>query len=448
MKMFIVETHDSKKNALFSHFFPDSAKTTSSIVKTPENVNSPPLQPKNIDPTNVAPTTTSVQQNNLQQQLQTTSQQQANTTPTTTNNNSPQTQQSPCSNPQSSPLMPQSPFQAPSTFFPSPHQVHPQMSPQVQSPFMPNHKSPQVQQQTLPSPHFHHQPSPMQHQTSPLYPHASPQAPPNQVQSAAYVSPSSAEGPKKVLEELLQGSPAPHQTHEPDMPILETSTTTRKIRESLDSHEDELLEDLATYGEELDKGVDESVVNLANDLIGKIEEQEFSDDDMEDNNSNYKVNKTSSASNKSEDQDNRSTKSDEDLDLDLHLSEDDEITENIMNEALPDVALPDIPETQIVTIADDHSDASSSSSSAEEEVEFKCEICASEFATATSLKIHRLKCVKSQQQKKQNKIEIFSCEFCMDEFRSETSLKMHKLICTKKKSEKAQDDPTGEKSPC
>ena len=118
------------------------------------------------------------------------------------------------------------------------------------------------------------------------------------------------------------------------MPILETSTTTRKIRESLDSHEDELLEDLATYGEELDKGVDESVVNLANDLIGKIEEQEFSDDDMEDSNSNYKVNKTSS--NKS-DQDNRSTKSDEDLDLDLHLSEDDEITENIMNEALPDV---------------------------------------------------------------------------------------------------------------
>ena len=112
------------KNALFSHFFfSDSAKTTSSTVKTPENVNSPPLQPKNIDPTNVASTTTSVQQNNLQQQLQTTSQQQANTTPTTTNNNSPQTQQSPCSNPQSSPLMPQSPFQAPSTFFPSPHQV-------------------------------------------------------------------------------------------------------------------------------------------------------------------------------------------------------------------------------------------------------------------------------------------------------------------------------------
>ena len=245
---------------------------------------------------------------------------------------------------------------------------------------------------------------------------------------------------------FFQGSPAPHQTHEPSMPILETSTTTRKIRESLDSHEDELLEDLATYGEELDKGVDESVVNLANDLIGKIEEQEFSDDDMEDNNSNYKVNKTSSASNKSDDQDNRSTKSDEDLDLDLHLSEDDEITENIMNEALPDVALPDIPETQIVTIADDLSDASSSSSSAEEEVEFKCEICASEFATATSLKIHRLKCVKSQQQKKQNKIEIFSCEFCMDEFRSETSLKMHKLICTKKKSDKAQDDPTGDKS--
>ena len=29
------------------------------------------------------------------------------------------------------------------------------------------------------------------------------------------------EGPKKVLEELLQGSPAPHRSHEPDMPILD-----------------------------------------------------------------------------------------------------------------------------------------------------------------------------------------------------------------------------------
>ena len=123
MKMFIDETHHSKKCFVFTLFFSDSAKTTSSIEKTPENVNSPPLQPKNIDPTNVAPAT-SVQQNNLQQQLQTTSQQQPNTTPATTTNNSPQTQQSPCSNPQSSPLMPQSPFQAPSTsFFPSPHQV-------------------------------------------------------------------------------------------------------------------------------------------------------------------------------------------------------------------------------------------------------------------------------------------------------------------------------------
>ena len=92
------------------------------------------------------------------------------------------------------------------------------------------------------------------------------------------------EGPKKVLEELLQGSPAPHRSHEPDMPILdslETSPTSRKLRESLDSHEDELLEDLATFDEELTNEVDESVVNLANDLIGKIEEQDFDEDDFD-----------------------------------------------------------------------------------------------------------------------------------------------------------------------
>ena len=49
-------------------------------------------------------------------------------------------------------------------------------------------------------------------------------------------------------------------------------------------------------------------------------------------------------------------------------------------------------------------------------------MCGTEFVTATSLKIHRLKCDK---QKK------MACEFCLDEFRSETSLKMHKLICVK-----------------
>ena len=110
-------------------------------------------------------------------------------------------------------------------------------------------------------------------------------APMNQVQSPYAVvtrSPQDQEGPKKVLEELLQGSPAPHRSHEPDMPILdtlETSPNSRKLRESLDSHEDELLEDLATFDEELTKEVDESVVNLANDLIGKIEEQDFDEDE-------------------------------------------------------------------------------------------------------------------------------------------------------------------------
>ena len=35
------------------------------------------------------------------------------------------------------------------------------------------------------------------------------------------------------------------------MPMLETSSRQVSIRESLDSHEDELLEDLASYSEEL-----------------------------------------------------------------------------------------------------------------------------------------------------------------------------------------------------
>ena len=57
-------------------------------------------------------------------------------------------------------------------------------------------------------------------------------------------------------------------------------------------------------------------------------------------------------------------------------------------------------------------------------------MCGTEFVTATSLKIHRLKCDK---QKK------MACEFCLDEFRSETSLKMHKLICIKKKPDEKND---------
>ena len=200
-----------------------------------------------------------------------------------------------CSDPQNlvssppnplSPQMQQQPFQSFLQPQPSPHQVHAQMSPQVQSPYniLPNQTSPQVQQ--IPSPHIHSPcesrhlgPSPMHPPPSPLHhPLPSPQAPMNQVQQASYVSPrSTPEGPSKVLEELLQGSPAPHRIAEPDMPILETSS--RKIRESLDSHEDELLEDLANFDQELSKEVDESVVDLANDLIGKIEEQEFSEDE-------------------------------------------------------------------------------------------------------------------------------------------------------------------------
>ena len=132
----------------------------------------------------------------------------------------------------------------------------------------------------------------------------------------------------------------------------------------------------------------------------------------------------------------------------------------------------------------EHSDALSE----EIPIEHKCELCGTEFVTPTSLKIHRLKCVKmhKEQQKNQTPVpplvqpdvkapepevapkaaepepdvpkakperrlsaaEIFAatmssrpsvnvCQFCSDEFRSETSLKMHKLICVnKKKTEK------------
>ena len=173
------------------------------------------------------------------------------------------------------------------------------------------------------------------------------------------------------MEELLQGSPAPHRSHEPDMPILETletSPNSRKLRESLDSHEDELLEDLATFDEELTKEVDESVVNLANDLIGKIEEQDFDEDEDDarfvyflsnrkstvcllpikpdvnhltinfsliDNFSDNKSNPVTA---------NRNEKPDDDLDLDLHLSEDDDegLTEAVLNSDLPGKILDEI----------------------------------------------------------------------------------------------------------
>ena len=63
------------------------------------------------------------------------------------------------------------------------------------------------------------------------------------------------------------------------------------IRESLDSHEDELLEDLATFKDELiveeTKKIDESISTLANDLIGNIADQEFdADSDSDSENTN------------------------------------------------------------------------------------------------------------------------------------------------------------------
>jgi hypothetical protein len=62
------------------------------------------------------------------------------------------------------------------------------------------------------------------------------------------------------------------------------------IRESLDSHEDELLEDLATFKDELiveeTKKIDESVVSLANDLISNIADQEFDADSDSDSDEN------------------------------------------------------------------------------------------------------------------------------------------------------------------
>ena len=103
------------------------------------------------------------------------------------------------------------------------------------------------------------------------------------------------------------------------------------IRESLDSHEDELLEDLATYSEELiikeTKQIDESVVSLANDLIDNIGNQEFDDDDdsdsdnAEDNVKTQKESKTPTTSGGENEE--------EDLDFQLQLSEDEDELEGL-----------------------------------------------------------------------------------------------------------------------
>ncbi|TRY77375.1 hypothetical protein TCAL_14770 [Tigriopus californicus] len=53
-----------------------------------------------------------------------------------------------------------------------------------------------------------------------------------------------------------------------------------------------------------------------------------------------------------------------------------------------------------------------------------CEICGDEFATPTSLKIHRTKC--------KNNDERLQCSVCLDCFMSTTSLNMHLTMCKKK----------------
>ena len=223
------------------------------------------------------------------------------------------------------------------------------------------------------------------------------------------------EGPQKVLEELLDGSPAPEATIQA-IPELDTSRRKVSIRESLDSHEDELLEDLASYSEELSnkesvmkeqKSIDESVVSLANSLIDKIT-------DFEDQNSEP---------DKDQEREEEQQKSEvapataDFEDLHLHFTD---------SEAEPD--------------------KEESESESEPEVEHKCAFCGTEFVTEKSLKIHRMKCAGSVKQKAEfeelllqkylkkafDDLSDFKCEFCSDEFRSDKTLKMHRLICKKK----------------
>ena len=124
------------------------------------------------------------------------------------------------------------------------------------------------------------------------------------------------------------------------------------IRESLDSHEDELLEDLATFKDELiveeTKKIDESISTLANDLIGNIADQEFdadSDSDSENTNDGSGSQVTTSGSGTGSETSftgsrrndvvnnvvknvsktpNSGGEMDEDLDFQLQLSEEDE----------------------------------------------------------------------------------------------------------------------------
>ena len=53
--------------------------------------------------------------------------------------------------------------------------------------------------------------------------------------------------------------------------------------------------------------------------------------------------------------------------------------------------------------SDDNHDAELSDSREEVPIENKCELCGTEFVTSTSLKIHRLKCVKMNKELQQNR---------------------------------------------
>ena len=230
------------------------------------------------------------------------------------------------------------------------------------------------------------------------------------------------EGAQKVLEELLDGSPAPEATI-PAIPELDTSRRKVSIRESLDSHEDELLEDLASYSEELSnkesvmkeqKSIDESVVSLANSLIDKVEDFEDSEPD-----------------------------------------EDQEKVEQQKSEAPP----ADFEDLHLhFTDSEAEQDKEESESESEPEVEHKCAFCEATFVTEKSLKIHRMKCAGSLKQKAEmeenllqkylkkafDDLSDFKCEFCSDEFRSDKTLKMHRLIC-KKKTEQSVERKIEEK---
>ena len=136
------------------------------------------------------------------------------------------------------------------------------------------------------------------------------------------------------------------------------------IRESLDSHEDELLEDLATFKDELiveeTKKIDESVVSLANDLISNIADQEFdadSDSDSENTNDGSGSQVTTSGGTGSEASFTGSSSNivaknvsktptsggemDEDLDFQLQLSEEDEEELGGLADTLFEAPIPD-----------------------------------------------------------------------------------------------------------